>query len=113
MTTAYAALLVLIQILLENRFEEASNRELEEAEEVDISPAQKRFLTRFRSNRVKRYVSIRTGIGLSVALIAVIGEIVHGFGDLIFECINYSIAEYYASPWRFVAVGFSEGSVGL
>jgi hypothetical protein len=81
LTTAYAALLVLIQILLENKFERIKEKDRPNYEVPDTSPAMDKFVDRFKFNKFRIFVRQRTGIALCIAFFAVVGEVIHGFGD--------------------------------
>lgn len=87
LTTAYAAIIVLVQIALENRFEKIKEEMQMNKSAKEMSPAEEEFFDRFNANKMRVFARQRTNIAICVALFAVIGEIIHGFGDFVLHLI--------------------------
>jgi len=81
LTTGYAASLVLLQVYLENSFE-ASKEATQETDE-NMSPTKEKWLEKRSRRKFEDYSQKRMTIAIIVALLAFIGEIAHGFGDLV------------------------------
>lgn len=82
LTTGYAACLVLLQIALENRFE-AQKEESKPDEMDEISPAKEKWLRKRSEKKFADYSQKRMSIAVVVAVLALLGEVVHGFGDYV------------------------------
>ncbi|WP_157727529.1 hypothetical protein [Stappia sp. ES.058] len=82
LTTGYAACLVLLQIALENNFE-AQKEESKLNDSDELSPVKEKWLRKRNDKKFLFYSQKRMSIALIVASLALLGEIVHGFGDFL------------------------------
>jgi hypothetical protein len=95
---AVAALLVVVQVIEEIRIERAKRGPTEppelgpaNSEETmrslfDVDPVQDRLKMRVRENQERFVQHQRIGIVIIAASCAAVGELTHGFGDLVVKC---------------------------
>lgn len=79
---AVAALLVIVQVFVETRMNEV---DASEASDVDkLSPQNREQALVMHHRRIQDRKESRLGLVLCVAMIAAVGEILHGWGDILF-----------------------------
>lgn len=85
--SALGALLVIAQVFIENLHERKGDKELRVVEAKNLAPFERERIEKIISNREKSRVRERYQIVSCIALVVFIGEILHGWGDLIYKLI--------------------------
>jgi hypothetical protein len=85
--SAIGALLVVYQALIETRMEDRKSSESRTLSTDALSPMNAEVASRIFESRAEIRTRKRTQIVLCIAMIVFIGEIMHGWGDIIYQLI--------------------------